>query len=715
MLKIGQFPTIFFLSNFDKNLIKMLIDDCCKYIFTKHLLCFLIFSSFLQFSKAQSTNQLKIGPYLQTANSNGITIKWRTFNATDSRVNVGTQLGNYTINDSNTTIDTNHLVTITGLLPDTKYFYQFGSSSTTFQGDSDNYFITAPLQNTTRKIRIAVLGDCGRSVAGKQLATLNAYQNYVGKNPAEILLLLGDNAYNNGWDYEYQANFFNVYQTSILKNHALFPAPGNHDYTNLSAHQIDKQIPYYNIFSLPQNGECGGIASGTPSYYAYNWGNIHFISLDSYGKEENSLRLYDTTSPQVNWLKQDLAANTQKWTIVYWHHPPFTKGSHNSDTESELINIRQNLLVILERNGVDMVLCGHSHTYERSYLLNGYYGTEPNFVIPNHTMSSTSGKYDGSSNSCLYKVTSKKENHGTVYVVSGSAGANDGVQSTFPHDALPFALNEAGMFYFEVEDNRLDAKFIQSDGTVKDQFTMMKDVAKTETLVGNQGQSFTLNASWKGNYNWSTGSNNATITVSPANNSVYTCTDAAGCITDTYNIVLNNAALPLKLLQFSSKIQQNYPLIFWKMQEDNVDISYTLEKSIDGVLFKEINRQFSTGKQFGEYSFWDKTETSGVSLYRLTYSTFGQLLFSDVIQLNNTLLREKAPKLYPNPAINEITIDNLIPNIKLQIIVENGTVVYEGISTKDKITINITNLKSANYFLKIFKINEIKTIGFTKK
>jgi len=693
----------------------MLNDDCCKCLSYKHFLCFLIIFSTLQISKAQSPNQLKIGPYLQTANSSGITIKWRTYNATDSRVNVGSQLGNYTINATNTSIDTNHLVTITGLLPDTKYFYQFGSSSTTIQGDADNYFITAPLQNTTRKIRIAVLGDCGRSVAGKQLATLNAYQNYVGKNPAEILLLLGDNAYNNGWDYEYQANFFNVYQTSILKNHALFPAPGNHDYTNLSTHQIDKQIPYYNIFSLPQNGECGGVASGTPSYYAYNWGNIHFISLDSYGKEQNSLRLYDTTSPQVNWLKQDLAANTQKWTIVYWHHPPFTKGSHNSDTEAELVSIRQNLLTILERFGVDMVLCGHSHTYERSYLLNGYYGTEQNFVSANHTLSSSTGKYDGSLNGCVYKVSSKKENHGTVYVVSGSAGANDGVQSTFPHDALPFAKNEAGMFYFEVEDNRLDAKFIQSDGSVQDQFTMMKDVAKTETLIGNQGQSFTLNASWKGNYNWSTGSNNAMITVSPTNNSVYTCTDAAGCITDTYNIVLNNAALPLKLLQFSSKIQQNYPLVFWKMQEDQMEIAYTLEKSIDGIHFKEINKQFSSRKQFDEYSYLDNSNTDALVFYRLCYKTNGQNYFSNSIQVNNTISEFNLPKLFPNPANNEIKIDNLSPNCRLQIISENGVVVYEGISTKEKITINIANLKSANYFLKIFKNNEIKTIGFTKK
>jgi hypothetical protein len=46
-------------------------------------------------------------------------------------------------------------------------------------------------------------------------------------------------------------------------------------------------------------------------------------------------------------LKQDLAANTQPWTVVYFHHPPYTKTSHNSDTETELVNMRQRVVRIL--------------------------------------------------------------------------------------------------------------------------------------------------------------------------------------------------------------------------------------------------------------------------------------------------------------------------------------------------------------------------------
>ncbi len=62
-----------------------------------------------------------------------------------------------------------------------------------------------------------------------------------------------------------------------------------------------------------------------------------------------------------NWLRADLAATAQEWIIAYWHHPPYTKGSHDSDAEGDLVEVRENIVPILEDFGVDLVLCGHSH------------------------------------------------------------------------------------------------------------------------------------------------------------------------------------------------------------------------------------------------------------------------------------------------------------------------------------------------------------------
>ncbi len=487
------------------------------------------------------------GPYLQMGNQTSVTLRWRTNIATSTRFEAGTVYGTYSIKVNSAALVKEHAIRINGLKPDTKYYYRFGSSKKILQADNDNFFTTAPLANTKRKIRIAAFGDCGRNSNSYQSGTLSSYINYAGTNPAEVLLLLGDNAYNRGTDSEYQANYFNVYSSTILKNHQLFPSPGNHDYANNAARQADHAIPYYSIFSTPSEAQCGGIASGTEAYYSWNWGNIHFLSLDSYGLENKATtRLYDTTGAQVKWIKKDLASNTKPWVIAYWHHPPYTMGSHNSDTEEDLVSMRQNFIRILERMGVDLIICGHSHNYERSYLLNGHYGSEETFDTLTHTKSTSSAKYDGSASSCPY-ATANGANHGTVYVVAGSAGASGGVQAGYPHNAMPFSVNDGGMFYLEVEDNRLDAKFIRRTGVIWDNFTILKNVNKNITITSTPSKPVLLTASWPGTYKWSTGETTRTISVNPAGNTIYTVKDgsATTCLTDVFTINMKSNA-PLK-------------------------------------------------------------------------------------------------------------------------------------------------------------------------
>jgi hypothetical protein len=188
-----------------------------------------------------------------------------------------------------------------------------------------------------------------------------------------------------------------------------------------------------------------------------------------------------------------------------------------------------------------MILCGHSHNYERSYLLKGYTGNEASFSIGSDAVTSSSGKYDGSSNSCPYNLASGKVNHGTVYVVAGSAGADGSVEPGYPHNALPFAIDDGGMLYFEVENNRLDAKFLRRDGNVADKFTIVKDAGKTTNISSNSGQAVTLTASWTGTYKWSTGATTKSITVSPTQSSTFTCSDGSNCLQDNFNITIGQA------------------------------------------------------------------------------------------------------------------------------------------------------------------------------
>src|SRR4030095_6392501 len=93
--------------------------------------------------------------------------------------------------------------------------------------------------------------------------------------------------------------------------------------------------------------------------------------------------------------------------------------------------------------------------------------------------SQSSAKYDNSASSCPYTYNSGKFNHGTVYVVAGSAGADGGVQSGYPHNAMPFSADDGGLLYCEVKNNRLDAKFLRRDGAIADKFTILKGAGQT--------------------------------------------------------------------------------------------------------------------------------------------------------------------------------------------------------------------------------------------
>jgi len=480
------------------------------------------------------------GPYLQLGTSGSVYIRWRSNIATDTKVNYGLSAGSLTSSVSNGTAVTDHEIQITGLSANTRYYYSIGSSTQTLQGDANNTFITSPAAGTAQKTRVWVTGDCGNN-STNQANVRTRYENYIGTNNTDVWLLLGDNAYSNGTDAEYQSNFFNIY-SNILKKTVLWPAPGNHDYANNSSRQNDHNIPYYTMFTLPAAAQAGGVASGTEAFYSYNYANIHFVSLDSYGKESNQYRLYDTLGPQAVWVKQDLAANTQKWTVVYWHHPPYTMGSHNSDSESELVNMRQNFIRILERYKVDLILCGHSHDYERSKLMKGHYGNEASFNAGTMHLSTSSAKYDGTSNSCPYMKNVSTPYNGTVYVVAGSAGQLGGTQASFPHASMYYSnATNGGSLALTIEDNRLDAKWICADGVIRDQFTIVKDVNKTTNLNISSGQSTTLTASWVGAYSWAPGgATTRSIVVAPASSISYTVTDGLSCLSDGFNITVSS-------------------------------------------------------------------------------------------------------------------------------------------------------------------------------
>lgn len=482
--------------------------------------------------------QLVVGPYLNLTTQTSIIIRWRTDTATTSKVLYGTMASNLNLFLIDTTFTKDHVVRLTGLAQNTRYFYSIGSIVKTLQGDSSNYFRTLPAAGTIQPVRALVMGDMGY-MNGLQRDVKNAYLKYNGSNYTDAWILLGDNAYNKGLDSEYRKNFFVPYQSDLTKNHVIWPAPGNHDYANSAARQADHNVAYYALFTVPTKGEAGGVPSISSSYYSYDIGNVHFVSLDSYGWEDGGTRLYDTAGVQVSWLKQDLAANRQKWTVVYFHHPPYSKGSHNSDLEVELVNLRQQLVPVLERYKVDLVLSGHSHSYERSLPIAGHYGAENTFDSATMALSTSSGRDNGEPNSCMYIKRSSDTMNAILYAVVGSSSRYTTISPGYPHNAMQYSnVQNVGVLVLDIEENRLHGEWLCSDGLIRDSFTMLKDAGKKSIVNIDSGASVTLTASWKGTYRWLNGTTGRSLKVTPQNDTEYMVTDAHGCVTDTFTVQL---------------------------------------------------------------------------------------------------------------------------------------------------------------------------------
>ena len=416
------------------------------------------------------------GPYLQMGTDSSMTIRWRSDSNTDSVLHYGPSPTNLNQTATVSGNRTEHVVEVSGLSALTEYYYSVGSSSETLAGGDSSYrFKTSPTSGSSTPTRVWLIGDSGTANSNAS-AVYNAYLNYTGSDNTNLWLMLGDNAYNDGTDNEYQDAVFDMYP-ELLRRTPLWSTLGNHD--GHSANSSTESGPYYDIFTFPRNGEVGGLASGTEAYYSFDYGDIHFICLDSYESDRS------TNGAMLTWLENDIAATSQKWIIAFWHHPPYTKGSHNSDSEGALIDMRENAVPILESFGVDLVFSGHSHSYERSYLIDGHYGSSGTFNST-HQVDAGDGKEDGNG---AYQKADGTTNAGAVYTVAGASGKISG--GSLNHPAMFASLNELGSVVLDINGNRLDAKHLRSDGTVTDYYTILKGPDTTPPTLSDASASTT--------------------------------------------------------------------------------------------------------------------------------------------------------------------------------------------------------------------------------
>ncbi len=157
----------------------------------------------------------------------------------------------------------------------------------------------------------------------------------LGQIAPSIVFTSGDNVYDSGSSTQYA----NCYQPTWGQYKSKTkPVPGNGDYKTTGA------SGYFNYF-------------GVPKYYAYNAGAWRVYAL-------NSEIDVSSTSAQLQWLKNDLAANPRKCVLAYWHRPRWSSGIHGSNSNF------QALWQVLYNAKAELVINGHDHSYERFAMMN---------------------------------------------------------------------------------------------------------------------------------------------------------------------------------------------------------------------------------------------------------------------------------------------------------------------------------------------------------
>lgn len=422
---------------------------------------------FLFFFSLGASAQVTHQPYLQIPTPNSMVIRWQTDTGVVGKLFYGSNVSSFTENiKESEDKKINHEVKLTDLKSNTKYYYSVDVPS---RGTEDQYIITPPDKGTSIPVRIWVISDFGQTNSAqneRRLETVAQWKSFNNNSyRASFVLSLGDQTEDDA-PYQIQHYYFNQLE-KVLKNSPLYTVIGNHDYH-------DSANNYLKTFTLPAEAEAGGVASHTEKYYSFDYSTIHVVVLCT--------EIYDDLGykAQVEWLKKDLDKNKQKWVIACMHQPFHSGGYHPTDENESAQKRREDWLTVLEDHGVDLVLSGHNHVYERSYLVDNLIGksttiTNSNKINTGLGRSDIGGPYK--------KPLGNQPHKGTIFISCTAGGvANSAKYYPTPFSIYPvvFAGSDyEGSLVIDVNNNQMDVKFLCDEKNEKgshiwDYFTIIK-------------------------------------------------------------------------------------------------------------------------------------------------------------------------------------------------------------------------------------------------
>ncbi len=327
-----------------------------------------------------------------------------------------------------------HEGTIIDLTPDTKYEYRIGYST---DRRSDWY----PLETAgAGEYEVLIYPD---SQSGDYSGWEQLVKNSADRNPnAALYISMGDLVDNGEQAYQWRTWLDSIKPLSARI--PLAPTLGNHEMYTLDWKMREPRA-YLNYFDVPSNGN----TTFDRHYYSYDYGDVHYVVLDTQLYESTHEDNHDVHHPdlydvQVQWLRQDLASNTKKWTVVLMHRDPF-QYAFNRPGASRAAGFDEEgvlFMPIFDEFNVDLVLSAHLHSYRNR-------GHVRNF---------------------------DRDSSGPLYILTGIAGdARRPKWKQHPLDVYVIPDREASNYMtMTVTPNRLVVRAFLADGTQVDESVIEK-------------------------------------------------------------------------------------------------------------------------------------------------------------------------------------------------------------------------------------------------
>ena len=279
------------------------------------------------------------------------TIEYRLVGSNDIKTLSATDTA-FTDDGSTTYI---HEGTITDLTPNTKYEYRVGYST---DRRSDWYSLETA---GAGEYEVLIYPD---SQSGDYSGWEQIVKNSADRNPnAALYISMGDLVDNGEQAYQWRTWLDSIKPLSARI--PLAPTLGNHEMYTLDWKMREPRA-YLNYFDVPSNGN----VTFNRRYYSYDYGDVHYVVLDTQLYESTHEDNHDTHHPdlydvQVQWLRQDLASNTKKWTVVLMHRDPFQYAFDRPGASRAAGFDEEGVLFmpIFDEFHVDLVLSAHLHSY----------------------------------------------------------------------------------------------------------------------------------------------------------------------------------------------------------------------------------------------------------------------------------------------------------------------------------------------------------------